>query len=173
MWKLFLIHFKGWKPIIHPSVQRSQMVELFADASGNVNLGWGTWLPHMGVWMHAQWEVKCFEKFNPSIDFLELYALLAGVVTWVPHLTNHTVLFCSDSTLTVHALINKSSDSCQMMILLQFLTLFCMLNNITITAKHISGKTNLICDYLSQFKFQEFHWANLQTCNPNQQLLPA
>ena len=33
MWKLFLIHFKGWKPIIHPSVQRSQIVELFADAS--------------------------------------------------------------------------------------------------------------------------------------------
>ena len=24
MWKLFLIHFKGWKPIIHPSVQRSK-----------------------------------------------------------------------------------------------------------------------------------------------------
>ena len=38
MWKLFLLHFKGWKPIIHPAVQRSQ---LFADASGNVNLGWG------------------------------------------------------------------------------------------------------------------------------------
>ena len=37
MWKLFLIHFKGWKPIIHPSVQRSQMVELFADMSGNAS----------------------------------------------------------------------------------------------------------------------------------------
>ena len=48
MWKLFLLHFKGWKPIIHPAVQRSQMVELFADASGNVNLGWGAWLPHVG-----------------------------------------------------------------------------------------------------------------------------
>ena len=103
----------------------------------------------MGAWMHAQWEVKFFEKFNPSIDFLELHALLARVVTWVPHLTNHTVLFHSDNTPTMHALINKSSDSHQMMILLQFLTLFCMLNNITITAKHISGKTNLICDYLS------------------------
>ena len=54
MWKLFLIHFKGWKSIIHPSVQRSQTVELFADASGNVNLGWGAWLPQVGAWMHAQ-----------------------------------------------------------------------------------------------------------------------
>ena len=50
MWKLFLIHFKGWKPIIHPSVQRSQMVELFADASGNITLGWGGMVaPNEGV----------------------------------------------------------------------------------------------------------------------------
>ena len=75
----------------------------------------------------------------------------------MPHLTNCTVLFHSDNSLTVHELINKSSDSRQMMILLRFLTLFCMLNNITITAKHIRGKSNLICDYLSQFKLQEFH----------------
>ena len=113
----------------------------------------GAWLPHVGTWMHVQWEAEFFKKFNPSIDFLELYSLLARVVTWVPHLTNCTLLFHSDNTPTMHALINKSSDSHQMMILLQFLTLFCMLNNITITVKHISGKTNLICDYLSQLKF--------------------
>ena len=118
MWKLFLIHFRGWKPIIHPSVQKSQTVELFADASGNFNFGWGAWLPHVGAWMQAQWDVDFFNKFNPSIDFLELYALLARVVTWVPHLTNCTMLFHADNTPTVHALINKSSDSCQMMILL-------------------------------------------------------
>ena len=68
--------------------------------------------------MHAQWKVELFEKFDPSIDFLELNALLARVVTWMPHLTNHTMLFHSDNTLNVHALINKSSDSHQMMILL-------------------------------------------------------
>ena len=78
----------------------------------------GAWLPHVGAWMHMQWEGKFFEKFSPSIDFLELYALLTGVVNWVPHLSNCTVLFCSDNTLTVHALINKLSDSHQMMILL-------------------------------------------------------
>ena len=81
MWKLFLIHFKGWKPIIYPSVQRSQTMELFADVFRNVNLGWGAWMPYVGAWMHAQWKVEFFKKFNPSIDFLELYVLLAGVVT--------------------------------------------------------------------------------------------
>ena len=68
MWKLFLLHFKGWKPIIHPALQRSQMV--FAEVSGNVNLGWGAWLPHMGMMMHAHWEAEFFQKFNPSLTFL-------------------------------------------------------------------------------------------------------
>ena len=79
-------------------MQRRQTVELFADASGNTSLGWGAWLPHGGAWMHAQWDLEFFEKFSPSIDFLELYALLAGVVTWVAHLTNCTMLFHSDNT---------------------------------------------------------------------------
>ena len=87
--------------------------------SGNTSLGWGgAWLSHIRALMHAQWDLEFFENFNPSIDFLELYALLARVLTWVPHLTNHSVLFHSDNTSTVHALINKSSDSHQMMILL-------------------------------------------------------
>ena len=63
------------------------------------------WLPHVGAWMHVHWEAEFFQKFNPSIDFLELFALLATVVTWVPCLTNCTVLFHSDNTLTVHAVI--------------------------------------------------------------------
>ena len=89
------------------------------------------------------WEIQPFHWFFRAECF---------VVTWVPHLTNGTVLFCSDNRPTVCALINKSADSCQMKILLQFVTLFCVLNSITITAKHISGKTNLICDYLNWFK---------------------
>ena len=60
MWKLFLIHFKGWKPIIHLSVQKSETVELLADATGNVNLGWRAGLPHVGAWMHAKWEAGFF-----------------------------------------------------------------------------------------------------------------
>ena len=151
MWKHFLLHFKGWMAIIHPNVQRKEAVDLFADASGNPALGWGAWLPFKGAWMYSQWDFQFFMDFLPSIDFLELYALLTGVVTWVPYPSNKIVLFHSDNTPTVHALINKSSDSNQMMILLRFLTLFCMLNNITVSAKHICGKKNLICDYLSHF----------------------
>ena len=56
----------------------------------------------------------------------------------------------------MHALINKSSNSKQMLILLRYFTLFCMIHNIHIKAMHISGKKNVICDLLSGLKLQEF-----------------
>ena len=68
--------------------------------------------------MFQQWDKEWFQQFNPSIDFLECYALLAGVVTWVQHLSDKTVIFRSDNTPTMQALINKLSNSKHMLILL-------------------------------------------------------
>ena len=98
--------------------------------------------------------VQCL---NPSIDFLELYTLVARVVAWAPHLTNKIVHFHSDNTPIMHALINKTSDNNQMLLLLGYLTLFCMIHNIEIKASHSSGKNNIISDLLCRFKLQEFH----------------
>ena len=149
MWKAFLLQFRSWQPIISNQQRAKDVVELYANTSGNPSLGWGAFLPSKGLWMFQQWEQEWFHQFNPSIDFLELYALLAGVVTWVPHLSDKTVIFRSDNTPTVHALINKSSNSMQMLRLLHYFTLFCMIHNIHIKALHISGKKNIICDLLS------------------------
>ena len=88
MWKVFLTRFRGWTPIVDNKILHASTVELFADASGNSSLGWGAWLPHLGLWMYRAWEAEIFDKYQPSIDFLELYALLAGMVTWAPHLTD-------------------------------------------------------------------------------------
>ena len=92
----------------------------------------------------------------PINRFLELYLLLARVVTWVPHLSNKTVIFRSDNTPTVHALLNKSSNSQQMLTLPGYFTLFCIIHNICIKTLHISGKKNVLCDLLSHLKLQEF-----------------
>ena len=118
MWKPFLLHFKGWQPVISNRDRAKSAVELYADTSGNPALGWGTFFPAKGFWMFQQWDQDWFQQFSPSIDFLELYALLAGVVTWVPHLSYKMVIFRSDNTPTMHVLINKSSSSKQMLILL-------------------------------------------------------
>ena len=143
-------------PITDTKLLHMSAVGLFTDAAGNVKLGWGAWLPHLGLWMYGQWEEEFFQKFCPSIDFLELYALLAEIITRVPHLMDRVVLFWSDNTPTVFALRNKSSDSPQMLFLLHLLTLFCMTHNITILVRHIQGVNNKICDKLSNFQFQDF-----------------
>ena len=118
MWKSFLLHFKGWQLIISNQDRAKSTIEIYADASGNLSLGWGAFIPAKGLLMFQQWDKEWFQQFNPSIEFLELYALLAGVITWVPHLSDKTVIFRSDNTPTLHALINKSSNSKQMLILL-------------------------------------------------------
>ena len=111
-------------------------------------------LPSKRLWMFQQWDKDWFEQFGQSIDFLELYVLLAGVATWVPHLSDKIVIFRTDNTPIVHALLNKSSNSSQM--LTRYFTLFCMIHNIHIKAMHISSKKNVLCDLLSHLKLQEF-----------------
>ena len=58
----------------------------------------------------------------------------------------------------MHALLNKTSNSHQMLTLLRYFTLFCMVNNIRIKVHHISGKRNILCDLLSHIKLQKFQW---------------
>ena len=86
---------------------------------------------------------------NPSINFLELCALLIAVVTWAPTLMDNVVLLRSDNTPAVYALVNKASSSDDMMLLIHYITLFCMIHNIKILAKHIKGTNNKFCDLLS------------------------
>ena len=102
MWKSFLFQCKGWQPIISNAERSRSAVEVFADVAGKPLLGWGAFYPAEGFWMYQKWDPVWFQEYQPSIDFLELYALLAGVVTWVPHLSNKTIIFRSDNTPTVH-----------------------------------------------------------------------
>ena len=89
MWKSFLV----WQPIISNAERSHNAVEVFSDATGNPLLRWGAFFPAQGLWMYQKWDLVWFQEYNPSIDFLELYALLVGMVMWAPHLSNKTVIF--------------------------------------------------------------------------------
>ena len=124
MWKSFLVQYKGWQPIISNTKRSHNVLEKFIDVTGNPLLGWGTFFPAQGLWIYQKWDPVWFQEYNPSIVFLELYALLARVVMWVPHLSNKTVIFRSDNTPTMHALLNKTSNSHQMLTLLRYFPFF-------------------------------------------------
>ena len=94
-----------------------------------------------------------FLTTQPSVDFLELHAFLVVVVTRTPFPADKAVLFHSDNTPPLYALLNKVLSSDHMMLLICSIILFCMAHNIKILAKHIRGANNKFCDLLNQFKF--------------------
>ena len=83
----------------------------YSDASAAKKLGFGCILNQS--WIFRQWESQFIEKQSPSIGFLELYALCAGLLTWenAPVLNNcRIVIFCDNQAVV--AMINNISSSC-------------------------------------------------------------
>ena len=59
------------------------------DASANPDLGWGAWYDQ--EWMCQKWDKDFLDQNKPSIDFLELYAVVVVVYAWTPKLINKSV----------------------------------------------------------------------------------
>ena len=155
MWIVFLEEYGGSSPI--PSLNPPQL-EVFSDASANVTLGWGAWCGNKWIW--GGWDQTFFHIYNPSIDFLELYTVVVAVYAWSDLLANKHVIVHSNNTPTVAVINNKFAHSPNLMHLVCFLVLHCMLHNITLTAAYIPGSANTRSDALSHFqlhKFQQLH----------------
>ena len=152
MWSRFIREYGGWTPILLPESPR---IHLFTDAATTETLGWGAW---WGIaWAWDTWDpvFMCSSKF--SIDFLELFAVFVVVWLWSPQFANKHVIVHSDNQPTVAVVNSKTSKSNSMLVLLRFLTLHCMLNNITITANFVPGSANHVADALSRLQFSRFH----------------
>ena len=114
-------------------------IEFYTDASKNFSLGFGGYCQKS--WMQGFWDVEV-AKFNPSIQYLELYALTAGFLAWG------------------HRFANKSSPACmQCMKLIRIITLHSMKQNVLIYAKHVISSKNEITDALS--RGQTLHFKKL------------
>ena len=69
----------------------------YTDSSANRRLGCG------GIfnrdWFVLKWECDYIEKCKPSIEYLELYGVCAGVLTWKHKLANlRVIVFCDNKT---------------------------------------------------------------------------
>ena len=58
----------------------SETLNFYTDSSLNKNLGYGGIFNRR--WMIGKWGSSFITEQSPSIQFLELYALVAGIVTW-------------------------------------------------------------------------------------------
>ena len=160
------LDFMMWKAFIdHPSVFSRQFIDLtsitkaneidfYTDASRNFSLGCG------GVcgneWYALQWDRFFMQINQPSINYLELYAVLIGVILWIEKFKNKRVVIFCDNMSVVHMINNNSSNCKNCMILIRILVLQGLVHNTRIYAKHVRTHLNKKADLLSRAKFQQF-----------------
>ena len=129
-------------------------VDFFTDASANAQLGCG------GIsgkdWFIMQWNENFIKKFTPSINYLELYAVMIAVENWIYKYKNQRIyIFCDN--MSVVQMINSTTSRCKnCMVLLRLMVLRGLTHNVKISAKHVPGKLNVYSDYLSRLKYKQF-----------------
>ena len=132
----------------------AQELNFYTDASANATLGFGGIFNR--AWICQQWEPGFIATYNPSIEYLELFALCAAILTWGGNLRNKRVIVYCDNMSVVN-MINKSSSSCKnCMVLIRLLVLSGLTDNRRVFAKHVVGKNNELADSLSRLQMSRF-----------------
>ena len=84
VWKVFLLnttaHQLCWPFIDFSDITIGHTLNFYSDASKAKTLGMG--VVYNDKWLFARWEEGFIEKYDPSIEFLELLALCAAVFAW-------------------------------------------------------------------------------------------
>ena len=129
-------------------------VEFYTDASRNERLGCG------GIcfdeWFILQWNEDFIRKNQPSIAFLELYALTAGLLIWLKKFENQKIIVYCDNQSVVN-MINKNVSSCQnCMVLIRMVVFHMMLYNVKVQVQYVRSKDNTYADLLSRLKYDTF-----------------
>ena len=154
MWQHFLTRFIGWTPIISNRQCRLSNFFIFTDALANTDLGWGSFIPKTGQFSFGQWPKDWFLAFQPSIDCLELFAVLIMIFSLRHQLQNQRVTVFTDNTPTKEAIWNRTSPSKQMMLMLRALVITAVHFNIHIIPRYVRGSENKFADLLSHFRWR-------------------
>lgn len=87
------------------------VLKFYSDASRNPELGMGAVFDNR--WIMQEWPAKFIKKENPSIEYLELYALAAALLRWRRDfkLSNQRVVIYCDNESIMY-MVNKLGSSC-------------------------------------------------------------
>ena len=134
-------------------------VFFFTDASKSFRTGCGGVCKlegQPGFWFYTPWDKVFLQEHQPSIAYLELYALVVGAVLWLHHFKNRRIYLFCDNISVVH-MVNKTTSSCpQCMVLIRILVLHSMIHNVRVFAKYINTKANVLADHLSRLRINKF-----------------
>lgn len=122
---------------------------LFTDAAKLIGLGgvFGS------AWIQSEWNEATRDK---DIDFKELFAILAAVVTWGHQWAGKRVIIVTDNKPITQIWSSGSTPSPHLMCLTRKIFLFAAANNFSLSLKHILGHFNPVADALSRFQMPKF-----------------
>ena len=128
----------------------------YSDASKNENFGIGAVFNNR--WIVGRWTPGFIKSEDPSIEFLELIALVAALYTWKGsrQLNNGRVrLYCDNQAVV--AMINTLASSCsQCRKLIRLVALLQIQNNIRIFVNFVRSRDNGLADSLSRMDYSRF-----------------
>ena len=127
-----------------------------SDAAAGKNLSYGCILGNKH-WSYGQWEPGFIAEYQPSIKFLQLYALCMGIFIWIEKLKNKRIIVHCDNEVVVHMTNNSSSLCKNCMVLIKKLVLKSLNYNLRVFARHLKGISNVLPDRLSRLRLEEFH----------------
>ena len=158
IWQTFFTHYRELtlcRPMVNlNSFETARDLGFSSDTSANPLFGIGAVFQHR--WLFTQWEPGYIKKYNPSIEYLELYAVVTTLLTWGQYLKNIRLLIhCVNSAVV--GMLNSMSSTCKnCMFLLRSLTLNNLVHNRCVFARHISSEDNFLSDVLSCLQFKHF-----------------
>ena len=156
VWEVFL---SGDDSVMRPFIDMSDKVtadqlNFYSDASANGDLGFGAIFKNR--WIFGQWEPNFVADVQPSIEFLELYALCTGIITWQEELIQTRIVVFCDNISVVHMVNNLTSGCKQCMKLIRILALNNLKHDRRVFVWHVTGKKNILSDVLSHLKIDKF-----------------
>ena len=112
---------------------------------------------HNDEWFLIPWDEDFITMNELSINYLELYALTVGVMSWLKdeYQGKNLVIFC-DNQSVIH-MVNQGISKCRnCMILIRSLVLHCMIYYIKLKVKYVRSSDNTYADYLSRMMYGKF-----------------
>ena len=155
-WKFFLSNPTSYyRKFILPSLLTAEVLDMYSDASRNFRLGFGAYCG--SEWCYGQWDHEFCQEKQPSIEYLELFAVTVGVLNWLKLWQNRKIVLSCDNEAVVNMINNSSSKCKNCMVLIRMIVLEGLVCNTRVFARYVKSKDNDIADALSRLQWTRFH----------------
>ena len=156
MWLRFVQHPSAYSRTFldYSNILIADEIEFYVDASKNPLLGFGGYSGR--DWMQSHWNPKFITICDPSIEYLELFAMTAAILAWISKFRNRRVILFTDNESVMNMLNSNSSKCKNCMVLIRLVVMESLVNNVRFYARHVRSHLNGISDSLSCFQMARF-----------------